>query len=151
MKKTIHLFIVLTALTLLASCTREDDISEIFVGRTWYMNGATINGMKLNSEVRNFYTEANEKAYYISFSSGSFQGMLSPGVSFGGTWKADGKKQHITFTFIQKPSTELPFDKQIYNILSTVASYESGTDFLKLQEDKQNTVVFGSSRNKVYN
>lgn len=138
-------FLVLTA------CSNEDDIEEIFIGRTWYMNGATINGMKLNSDIKNFYTDAGERAYYISFSAGTFTGVLSEGVFFSGTWSANGKEQTILMTIKQKPNTQTTFDKQIFNIISSASSYNSGADFLSLKEDSQNLVLFGSSRSKIYN
>ena len=135
----------------LSSCSREDDLDEIFVGRTWYMNGAKVNGLKLNSEIKQFYTDAGESAYYISFMSGTFQGALSAGVTFAGTWSADGKKQTIQLNVTTKPATTSTFDKQIFNIISSASSYNSGADFLQMDKDDNNYVMFGSSRNKVYN
>lgn len=151
MKTTVNISLILLILLSFTSCTPEDDIEEIFVGRTWYMNGATINGMKLNSEIKNFYTDAGEGAYYISFSAGTFRGVLSSGVTFSGTWEADGKKQTIKFDVTNKPNTTTTFDKQIFNILSAVVSYSSGADFLHLSKDGNNTLYLGSSRSKVYN
>ena len=53
-----NIFYIYFSLLALTACSNEDDIEEIFIGRTWYMNGATINGMKLNSDIKNFYTDA---------------------------------------------------------------------------------------------
>lgn len=136
---------------LFSSCNDEDDIEEIFIGKTWYMNGATVNGLRLNSEVKNFYTEANDGAYYITFSNGTFNGMMSAGDPFSGTWKADGKKQTITLDVKNAPNVSSTFDRQIYSIVKSTTSYSSGSDFMKLKADKQNEVYFGSSRNKVIN
>ncbi|MDO4737295.1 MAG: hypothetical protein Q4A50_01590 [Bacteroidales bacterium] len=147
-KKLSFLLVLLTSIT---ACSNEDDIEDILVGRTWYMNGATINGMKLNSEIKNFYTDAGENAYFISFSAGTFTGVLSEGVHFSGTWSANGKKQTISMTVKKQPATQSTFDKQIYKIISSVTSYNSGADFLRLQEDKQNFILLGSSRSKIYN
>ena len=147
-KKLSFLLVLLTSIT---ACSNEDDIEDILVGRTWYMNGATINGMKLNSEIKNFYTDAGENAYFISFSAGTFTGVLSEGVHFSGTWSANGKKQTISMTIKKQPATQSTFDKQIYKIISSVTSYNSGADFLRLQEDKQNFILLGSSRSKIYN
>ena len=146
-----NIFYIFFCLLVLTACNNEDDIDEIFIGRTWYMNGATINGMKLNSDIKNFYTDAGKRAYYISFSAGTFTGLLSEGVFFSGTWSADGKKQTILIDIKQKPNTQTIFDKQIFNIISSANSYNSGADFLHLKEDNQNLVLFGSSRNKIYN
>lgn len=147
-KKLSFLLVLLTSIT---ACSNEDDIEDILVGRTWYMNGATINGMKLNSEIKNFYTDAGENAYFISFSAGTFTGVLSEGVHFSGTWSANGKKQTISMTVKKQPATQSTFDKQIYKIITSVTSYNSGADFLRLQEDKQNFILLGSSRSKIYN
>lgn len=146
-----NIFYIYFSLLALTACSNEDDIEEIFIGRTWYMNGATINGMKLNSDIKNFYTDAGERAYYISFSAGTFTGVLSEGVFFSGTWAANGKEQTILMNIKQKPNTQTIFDKQIFNIISSASSYNSGADFLSIKEDNQNIVLFGSSRRKIYN
>lgn len=151
MKKAFLFIYLLPLLLILTACNKEDDIEDIFVGKTWYMNGATINGLKLNGEISNFYTDAEESAYYITFFSQTFQGMLSAGTNFSGTWTANGKDQTITLTITHKPSNIPTFDRQIYNILSSTTSYQSGADFLQLKQDSHNFVLFGDSRNKVYN
>lgn len=136
---------------LFSSCNDEDDIDEIFVGKTWYMNGATVNGLRLNSEVKNFYTEAGAGAYFITFSNGTFNGMMSAGDPFSGTWEANGKKQTITLKIKNSPNVSTTFDRQIFSIITKSSSYSSGADFIKLKQDKQNEVVFGNSRDKVIN
>ena len=151
MKRILFIFSFFVSLFLLTACSKEDDLDEIFTGKTWYMNGATINGMKLNSDIKKFYTDAGAGAYYITFSSSTFQGVLSEGVNISGTWTANGEHQTITLTFVQKPSTDVIFDKQIYNILASTTSYRSGKDFLQLKQDDDNLILFGDSREKVYN
>lgn len=145
------LFCLLVPILLFASCTNEDDLDEIFVGKTWYMNGGTIDGQRLNSDVKNFYTSAENSAYYISFQASTFHGALAADVPFSGTWHADGKSQSITLTFNKKPSPTLVFDKQLYYILTSIRSYGSGANFLRLAQDGQNLILFTDSRNKIYN
>ena len=142
---------LLLSLLTLFSCNQEDDIETIFVGKTWYMNGATINRQRLNSDVKTFYTDAGNAAYYITFSQTTFKGALSYNVPFAGTWKADGKRQTITLDFSLKPSTDIVFDKELEHILLGITSYESGADFLKLKKDGDNIIQLGDSRTKVYN
>lgn len=142
---------LLLSLLTLFSCNQEDDIETIFVGKTWYMNGATINHQKLNSDIKNFYTDAGDAAYYITFAQTTFKGALSHDVPFSGTWKADGKHQTITLEFSQKPATDIVFDKELEHILLGITSYESGADFLKLKKDGDNMILLGDSRTKVYN
>ncbi|MCH5175559.1 MAG: DUF4847 family protein [Prevotellaceae bacterium] len=151
MKIVVKVSLVLSILLSFTSCTMEDDIEEIFVGKIWYMDGATINGMRLNSEIKNFYTEVGENAYYISFSTDTFQGVLSSGVTFAGKWSADGKKQTVQFEITTTPNTTSTFDKQIYNIISAPSSYSSGADFLHLSKDDNNMLYLSASRSKVYN
>ena len=133
-------------LLLLSACNKEDDIDEIFVGRTWYMNGIVINGTTSSEETKNFYNGTDNNCYYITFSSGTFQGKLSSGLAFSGTWQANGKHQTITFHLSNKPNAELPFDRQILNILSSVTSYTSGAEFMHLNDNNQNTIRFGTIR-----
>ena len=145
-KENLQILILLLTTLFCVSCIQEDDIDEIFTGKTWYMNGGTINGMRLNSDVKNFYTDAGMNAYYITFTTNRFQGVLSAGTSFSGVWSANGKHQTITLEMTSSPELSTPFDKQIYNILSSVTSYRSGANFLQLKEDGQNEVVFGNTR-----
>lgn len=139
-----NILYILFALLTLSACSREDDIEEIFVGKTWYMFDASINNKGV--DVKNFYTEAGGNAYYITFSSETFHGTLSAGDNFSGTWTANGKSQTITLTFSQKPSASSLFDKQIYSILSSATSYRSGAEFLHLEDSNQNVVRFGNMR-----
>ena len=140
-------FILLT----FTACNREDDIEEIFTGKTWYMNGATINGLRLNSDVANFYTNAGAGAYYITFSSSTFNGELSDGNTFAGTWSADGKNQTISLRFTTTPNADTTFDQQLRSILTSIRGYSSGADFLQLKQDGSNIIYFGNTRSKVIN
>jgi hypothetical protein len=142
-KLLLFLGLVLLACT---ACENEDDIDQIFTGKTWYMNGGIISGKKLNSDVQNFYTNARTDAYYITFSSQTFTGMLTNGDSFSGTWSANGKKQTIKLNITQTPTASTPFDKQIYYIIAGATSYRSGATFLHLRKDEDNVLYLGNQR-----
>ncbi len=146
MRKLQLILYMVTTLLALTACNKEDDIDEIFVGRTWYMNGIVINGTTSSEDTKNFYKETGTNSYFITFSSNTFQGKLSSGVTFSGTWKADGKHQTITLNLQQKPNTDSLFDKQLINILSNVTTYISGADFMNLNDNNQNTIRFGTIR-----
>ncbi len=146
MKRIQYILTFILPLLILCACNSEDDIDEIFVGRTWYMNGIVINGVTNSKETQNFYTDTDKNCYFISFSSGTFQGKLSSGVAFSGTWQADGKHQTIKLNLKEKPNPDNLFDKQILNILSSTTSYTSGAEFMHLNDDKQNTIRFGTFR-----
>lgn len=146
MRKIQLILYLTTALLALTACSQEDDIDEIFVGKTWYMNGIVINGTTSSEETQNFYKGTDANCYFITFSSDTFQGRLSSGVNFSGTWEADGKHQTIMLHLQQKPNPEFLFDKQLLNILASVKSYKSGAEFLHLNDNNQNTIRFGSFR-----
>lgn len=142
----ILLYIMLTSL-IFSACSREDDINEIFYGKTWYMTNIVINGT-FSQEMRNFYSVAN--TYHITFSAGTFNGVLSEGVNISGTWSADGKHQtiHLTPDAVNNLSH---FDSQIYHILEDVTAYSSGAEFLHLADANGNKILFGISRTIIYN
>lgn len=137
-------------LGLFTSCEREDDVNEIFAGKTWYMNGATINGMQWNSEIKTFYQYGNE-AYKISFSSSTFQATLSQGSSFSGTWSADGKSQSLTLNVTNPITPQNNNDRMLYNILTNIKSYRSGANFLRISKDGNNVIMFADARDKIIN
>lgn len=145
MRRLQLLLYMTAALLTLTACNNEDDLDEIFVGKTWYMTSATVD------DITNFYTSAGSSAYYITFSSTTFQGVLSAGNNFSGTWEANGKNQTIRLNFTKKPSTALQFDKDVYDILSTITSYKSGADWLIMKQNGNKEIRFGDSRDKVYN
>lgn len=147
MKLTHLLYIILTIL-IFTSCRREDDIDEIFYGKTWYMTGIVINGITSPQDTRNFYQTDN--TYHITFSAGTFKGTLSSGVNISGTWTADGKHQTIHLA-PDAQSNLSQFDLQLYHILEEVTSYSSGAEFLHLADGNGNKVLFSISRSKVYN
>jgi len=152
MKQKAYLLIAsIVTLISLTCCSREDDINQIFENKTWYMNGGMINGMRLNSEIKNFYTDAGDNAYKISFSGNAFQCVLSEGTTINGTWSADGGDHTISFVLSNKDDVTKAFDKQIYNILTKAKSYTSGSDFLYIKQDGSNIIYLGPSRSKVYN
>ena len=138
--------ITLSTLLLSLSCSREDDIDEIFHGRTWYMNGLVVNGIPdKGDEVKTFYGEEGTGIYYITFSAQTFRGTLSSGTNISGTWSANGKHQTIKL-MLDPIESLIPFDQKLYNILRSVSSYSSGADFIQLKDNNKNVIMFGSYR-----
>lgn len=148
MIKLTKIICLLAAVLAFSACEREDDIDIIFIGKTWYMNGGTFNGKGMNADVKNFYADGQNAAYCITFNSANtFHGMLKAGIPFSGKWSVDGKKHKISMTFDAKPQTSDIFDLQIYNVLRNAESYESGGNYLFIKQDKDNVVLFGTTRN----
>lgn len=129
----------------LASCERTDDIDEIFYGKTWYMNGGTLNGKGMNTDVKSFYETLD--SYYIIFTPNTFKGKMANDAPFSGKWTVDGKKHEITLYFDSKPTVHSDLDQQIYDVLKSAKEYESGATFLFIRQDRSNIVMFGPSRN----
>lgn len=146
MNKVLSILFTISTLLALTACEREDDIDVIFIGKTWYMNGGKFNGKGMDVDVKNFYTEEQNNAYFITFYSDRFQGRFSSGVPFSGKWTVDGKKHNISLTFDSRPSVSTNFDLQLYDVMKATKSYESGGNFLLLKQDNDNMVMFGTSR-----
>jgi len=140
-----HLALCLCTLLLFTGCNLEDDLNELFVGKTWYMTGASINGKVMNSEVKKFYANG-KNAYYINFSSGNFTATLASGTSFSGTWVADGRKQTIKLFVNNKPNNLTTFDLALYNIIENLSKYNGDINVMELKEDDSNLIRFSSNR-----
>ncbi len=67
----------------MASCNNEDDITDIFINRTWtlafFNEGTTITPVKND--------------YNIRFFDSSFSATTPDGATISGTWTADGKER----------------------------------------------------------
>ena len=150
MKKYLYIFILLLAATTLAtvSCNREDDLDEIFVGKTWYMVGGCLNGQPLNTEVKNFYNYG-ESAYLLNFQSGTFSGTLSTGVQFSGTWRAVAKSRTITLTLTNGANCTIPFDRNVYTVIKGITYYKGDNQVLLIHADENNYLRLSNSRSPV--
>jgi len=130
---------------LMSACVPEDDLDEIFVGKTWYMTGGRLNSQDLNKEVKGFYTYGTS-AYYINFQSGSFTGTLTSGANFSGSWRAIAKSRTITFSFNGNTNTSLPFDHNVFAVLKNVQYYKGDSNYLELYADKDNYIRLSNER-----
>lgn len=127
---------------LCASCSNEDDVDDIFVGRTWYITGATINGTSIDGdELKELY--ANPDTYYLNFAVQTFSGRLVAGSTLSGSWTADGKNHTITLQVSQASNTDASVvSRNIYNVLRNAKTYSGDTHYIILYADKQNYVRF---------
>lgn len=146
MKKFLHLFIILALALSVASCERKDDIDEIFVGKTWYMMSGTYNAQALDT--KGFFTYATE-GFQLNFQASNFSGVLSPGVSFSGTWSADGKNRNLSLRISQGASAGSTFDHNVYAVLKDINYYEGDSNYLILYKDKVNFIRFSTNRSPI--
>ena len=87
-------FLSLLSVFTLVACSTDDDINDIFIGKTWYMSGGKLNGTDFTKDqVSSLYV--NKDSYWIIFSQGTFTGKLSTNTSFSGNWEADGGHRRL--------------------------------------------------------
>ncbi|MBQ9640892.1 MAG: DUF4847 family protein [Bacteroidaceae bacterium] len=148
--KTIRIFALMlmtvaTCAVCITSCKREDDLSEIFEGKTWYITSAYIQGRPLGgNDLKTFY--ASETAFLISFGKETFTGTLSDGNTFSGTWEANGKTQQFHLNIQNEAMPSATLDRFIYNTLKRAVRYEGDANILKLYEDDANFISLSSKR-----
>ncbi len=127
-------------LTVAVSCDSEDDIDEIFIGHTWKITGATINGQGLESDdITALYTTAG--TYELTFSASTFNGTLVAGSSISGSWSADGHDKSFSMHFSKAENTTTPpLTVNLYNILRQSTSYDGDSHVLRIKQDSNNFV-----------
>ncbi len=154
-KFIIYLLTIITvsvSSVLMAGCDNEDDIDELFIGKTWYIRGATFNGTSINGEnVKELYAVPN--TYKISFSSGTFNGTLVSGSSFRGIWHADGKSRNLTLKIQQQSGIEINrLSQQIFDVINNATRYSGDSNVMQIYKDNTNFILLSSEGNdKVYN
>jgi hypothetical protein len=142
-----NLFLKIILLTLLAlspvilstSCSKEDDLDEIFRGKTWYITGGCVGGKVLNTEVKELYTHAD--SYYITFGETTFTGKLAADTFISGAWKANGKERTMSITvdeFSNPSGNEL--SAQLHSILRMAHGYSGDANILSIEADAQNFI-----------
>ncbi len=145
--RILYTLLLLLPLAILTSCSNEDDINEIFVGRTFYFRSAKINGVQLNSDVKEFYQADN--TYCISFTSGTFSGTMAKDTHISGHWSADGSSNEFRMTFNNSEginsSSELC--QKLYNILKNATRYSGDSKIITIYKDNANSILLSSSKN----
>lgn len=145
MRKNIFILISLLTFLFINSCTLQDDIDKMFVGRTWYMIGGRLNGTDLNSEVKGFYVNGSE-GYKIAFQATTFTGELKKGIAFSGTWNVNSNTRAISLRIKEEPSTSELFDRNVYTVLKEVKYYEGDASYIILYADKENFIRLNHER-----
>lgn len=128
------------------SCSRGDDINELFTGRTLYFTSATVAGRNLSATYpHTFY--ANETDYNITFNDHDYVIVLSKGNTIRGNWDADGKKRTLNMTVSSKTIEGDEMDAYIYNtVLSRIRYYSGDATFLTISADANNSIVLAKKR-----
>ena len=133
------LLIALAPVIISTSCSKDDDVEEIFMGKTFYISGATIDGKALNEEVKLLYLDLD--SYYITFNDGTFAGKLDKDCTLSGHWSANGRKRTISIiidTFENPSASQL--SASLHKILSEAKSYSGDANILTIKADEQNFI-----------
>ncbi len=123
------------------SCNKNDDLDEIFSGRfkiTSYRYNGTFENGKL--------TELNKSRdnYWIFFSGGTLNGMLTNGVVFNGTWQADPESRDMKVRVSDIATYPSELSRYVINILRNATSYSGDHNVLRIYQDKNNYIDLDS-------
>lgn len=149
MNKSKIAYILVLLIITFSGCSEEDDLNEIFVGNTFHITGLTFNRQTVSKDVKEFY-EAGNEAYYITFSTNTFQGVLKKGSHIEGTWNADNKSHKLTLRFGN--NTSLPIYSEIqektYTILTHATVYSGDSQVLRIEQDKDSYITMTTKKLK---
>lgn len=115
----------------LASCSKEDDIDDIFIERDWKLAFVQEGSIRRSNP---------DKEYSILFAENTFQATLPGGKSITGNWKANGDTREFHCANV-RANGSLGNDtiaRKMLQILTNAQSYDGDTHYLKIKE--QNNV-----------
>lgn len=140
-----NLALCLLFAVLLTGCDSDDDLNEIFVGKTWYIHGGRYGGTDFTGdEIKSLY--ASSGTYYITFGASNFSGVLASGTSISGTWAADGGKHTISFNVSNSSGSSNSLSSKISNIISGATSYSGSSVTLTIKKDDGNYILLNRDR-----
>ena len=158
-----RLFILLAAVLTLTACNNEDDVMEIFTGKTWKLTRLTTEGSSIRflaglwdneNSYNNSMERLNSAGNYILNFYGDTQSseLIEPtfnanGISAritNGTWKADGISKDLTLNGNITGSESDPLAKEFMKGLLLVYKYEGDNRTLTLYyKDGQINKIMG--------
>lgn len=148
---------------LLGGCNNEDDLIEIFTGKTWKLARLTTEGSKapfladLWSGDKEYQNSINalqqENTFTLTFEGNEVNGeLMGTRVAIRGvrvnipeaTWTADGKNQSLTISGKANTTESDPLAKEFIKGVLNVYKYEGDSGTLTLYyKDGQATKVLG--------
>lgn len=160
-----YLVFIVALLPVLGGCNEEDDIVEIFTGKTWKLsyigaegthvqynfwgekgmnsdNPAFTKSMGLLKEEGNFTLTFRGSELIGDTPGGSFQGKVTNG-SISGTWKANGKDQSLNIYITGNvPAEKDVLAKNFLTGLTNAFRYEGDSQSLLIYYHDGNSVKF---------
>lgn len=157
------LLLLLACLPLWSSCNNEDDVIEIFTGKTWKLTRLTTQGSSArflpglwnNETAYNKSIESLNQTgnYILNFDGIELNGELTNATVNGrginrtvdGTWQVDGAKKTLTINVRGSGVAETdPLAKEFINGLSKISRYDGDSQSLTLYyEEGQVTKIMG--------
>lgn len=136
-KTTKRVIFALITLTLLVSCTKEDDIEDIFVERNWSLTRIV---------ERTLTSYNNGKKYSIEFFETTFEARMPNGSTIHGNWSADGSTREFKCSNM-RTSGNISGDsiaRKIERILTGARKYSGDSHWLKIMEQENIYLMFGN-------
>lgn len=147
MKRFIQIaFIMAITIVLAASCNKEDDIDELFIGNTWYVRSAVLNGTSLSQKEMNSLYDSDD-SYWIYFDQMTFSGKMDAPSNFSGTWAVDAKNGKISFHVTSENNMNANnTSRTIYTIIKNASYYKGDSNVMRIYMDKDSYVSFARSK-----
>lgn len=133
-------------ISLFCSCSKGDDVDEIFRDKTMYITGGLVFNNRLQgADLKELC--ASPSAYCIYFGDGVYSLTLAEGITMSGQWRVDGDKHIIHFSDVRIPgNTGLSLSYRIANVFDKAVSYSGDANLVTIIQDEQNRVVLSAKR-----
>ena len=120
-------FLSLLSVFTLVACSTDDDINDIFIGKTWYMSGGKLNGTD--------FTKDQVSSLYVN------------NTSFSGNWEADGGHRRLKMNVTSSVNCEESvLDANIFRVIKNVTRYSGDSNILEIFSDDNSYINMGSMR-----
>lgn len=142
-----RLSLVCLLLPLLAGCNDEDDISGIFVERTWYVTELYNADGRTSSldEAQHQQLGYRRDAYRISFTPETFNAQAGS-TTLTGTWTVDGSNQTIRFHFDRPVTGEDAISRIMIKYLEEAVRYEGSYIYLRIYTEAGTSILFSPDK-----
>jgi len=163
MKRLKHYKFILITLCglLMAGCSREDDLTEIFTGKEWHLVGfyKTHDWDNPNAGVTiedKYNSRGDLSAYNITFfPDGMVVVTLPQGCKLQGGWEADGVKRtfsmHDWKVVSGAPNALGGYGKLMYDNIMKVSFYQGDSNYIRLFDDSRRYFMQFGDLSKFHN
>ncbi len=137
MIKTKIILSLLLLTTTLASCDSGDDLTEIFLNRTW--------NLSFFNEGNRITSPSGKSAYTLKFYDSTFAFTTTDGVTITGHWQADNKERTFSCSRLQVNNGSIATDSiamKAEKFFKNAKYYEGDSNFLKIMIQKNSYMQF---------